>query len=82
MQNIKGDYAYKCECGRLIEIDSKNEDCSFLFSDSVVDSKLLVIECPDCPKPGTPCILTQKDIGKKILPLFRGTIGYFKSKKK
>lgn len=71
---IKRDYAYKCECGRLIKIDSENQDCSFLFSNRVEPNqlKLLVIECPDCPKPGTSCILKRDDIGKTLLPLYKG----------
>lgn len=64
-------FGYKCKGMRIIKIDSQDADCSFLFSDPV-ESKLLVIECPDCPIPGTPCILKQNDIGKTVLPLLMG----------
>ncbi len=70
-QKIKGNYAYKCQQNRLIEIDSTNKDCSFLFS-NYAESKPLFIECDDCPSPGTSCFIEKKDIGRTVLPLYKG----------
>ena len=67
-QKIKGAYAYKCECGTLIEIDDENK--SFFFGhDEENKVSVLVGECPECGKDSP---LFRNDIGKTVLPLYKG----------
>jgi len=57
---MKGDYAYKCECGRLIKIDDEYEDF-FLGHDEGSKRSCLVGTCPEC---GRNSLFTPDDIGK------------------
>lgn len=77
-EKFQGAYGYKCKCGRLIEIDSRDENCSFFFAGAIGSRiSLLSIECHDCPIPGTACVLRREDIGGTLLPLTKGKVKFF-----
>ncbi len=66
---IKNDYAFKCECGKLIEIDIHGEHKDFFSGhDKENEVSLLVGECPKC---GHEISLRRDDIGKTVLRLYR-----------
>ncbi len=67
-KKFKGDYAYKCECGNLIEIDEEHKDF-FLGHDEKNKVSVLIGECPECRKESP---FFRNDIGKAVLPLRKG----------
>jgi hypothetical protein len=71
-KKIKGDYAYKCECGRLIEIDDEHKDF-FFGHDEKNKVSVLVGECPECRKESP---FSRSDIGKAVLPLYKGNFKF------
>ena len=57
---MKGDFAYKCECERLIKIDDEYEDF-FVGHGKGMKRPFLVGTCPEC---GRNSLFTPNDFGK------------------
>jgi len=62
---MKGDFAYRCECGKLIKIGDEQKDF-FLGRDEGNKMTLLVGTCPEC---GKDSLFPRDAIGKTVLPL-------------
>ncbi len=58
--DMKDDFAYKCDCGRLIKIDDEYEDF-FVGHGKDMKRSFLVGTCPEC---GRNSLFTPDDFGK------------------
>ena len=57
---MKGDYAYKCECGKLSKIDDEYEDF-FVGVGEGIKRSLLAVTCPECRRNSS---FSPDDFGK------------------
>ncbi len=57
---MKDDFAYKCDCGRLVKIDDEYEDF-FVGQGTGRQRAFLVGTCPEC---GRNALFTPDDFGK------------------
>jgi hypothetical protein len=57
---MQDDFAYKCECGRLVKIDDEHEDF-FVGHGKGMKRSFLVGTCPECVRNS---LFTPDDFGK------------------